>query len=531
MKYALRLLFTATLTFFFFGCKKEDPEVISQDEVSFFFDLVELPDVTNGSPYSASLVIAGSDGGKVFLSRSELLLRNSETNPGRYESEPAQLPHGSYILVEFLIKNEDNDIILAAPVKESEMAKFVSSPLSIFFKTVSNSLNLIEVDVLDVGTKNPSEFGYSIPSFSKEIEVLIAGYAKKAEEDSFYLTEFGLTIATYRNEELVENIHLQQSGEVNLLTLDGAPETYRISGRKNGFMDVEFTFSREELRTLRESNKIINLYFEEPSRTFEVDLEESADVVQVTLMQGDLSFSETRNVSGLSSAEFEFQNTTKGQWNVKVEVFKNNLTLEDTTTWGEAINQTMYDYFTLQLELDFDSPAHEIDWSSNDLSYERYHLIIHNETGITLLSSYDGLCNPFMRVLNFNGYEFDSFSFDRLIISTDPDSNYSDISLPAGYCDTSSSGCSGSDIIAYENVFDSPLFDKEDPLYLHYLVICNNMEDSFNHFEDTFIMIGDVFIYDYWSNYELFDNSTTGRKQNGLPKKRPIGKRNISQSR
>ena len=525
MKHALRLLFTATVTFLFFGCKKEDPEVIHQDEVSFFFDLVELSDVTNGSPYSVSLLLATSDGGKVFLSRSELLLRNSETNPARYESEPVQLPHGSYVLAEFLIRNDDNDIILVAPVKGSEMAEFVSSPLSIFFKTVSNSLTQIEVEVLDVGVKDPSEFGYDIPSFSEEIEVLIAGYAKKAEEDSFYLTEHGLTIATYRNDELVENIQLQQPGEVNSLTLDGATDTFRISGRMAGFMDVEFTFSREELRTLQADNEIINLYFEEPSRTFEVDLEESADVVQVTLTQGDLIFTETRNVSGLSSTEFEFQNTTKGQWNVKVEVFKNNLTLGDTTVWGDAINQTMYDYFTIQLEIDFDLPAYEIDWSSDDLSFERYHLIIHNETGITLLTSYDGLCNPFMRVLNFNGYEFDSFSFDRLIVSTDHDSNFSAIALPVGYCDTSTLGCSGDDITAYENVFDSPMFDTGDPFYLEYLEICNNMEDSFDHFEDTFIMIGDVFIYDVWSNYELFDTSATGRKQNRLPKKRPLNRK------
>jgi hypothetical protein len=84
-----------------------------------------------------------------------------------YISEFIELPVGNYILSKFLVRGEQNKIIYATPLKNSEMAKYVKNPLPVAFNVGSNVSRIVDLEVLPVTEEqSPSRFGYTAFSFN-----------------------------------------------------------------------------------------------------------------------------------------------------------------------------------------------------------------------------------------------------------------------------------------------------------------------------------------------------------------------------
>ncbi|MEO9482109.1 MAG: hypothetical protein ABJG47_01625 [Ekhidna sp.] len=77
---------------------------------------------------------------------------------GQLSSSPIALEVGNYELMSFVIVSNANEALYAAPVASSDLSQFVDKPLPFSFE-VSTERAAIEVEVLQVGGNDPSDFG------------------------------------------------------------------------------------------------------------------------------------------------------------------------------------------------------------------------------------------------------------------------------------------------------------------------------------------------------------------------------------
>ena len=112
-------------------------------------------------PVAVLITINDADGNAVY---DNSLLPIFEFN-GAYVTESLSLEVGSYTLEEFLVINENNEIIYLTPKQGSALANLVSHALPIAFDVAVNETTEVALDVLPADLGTLEDFGYAKFSF------------------------------------------------------------------------------------------------------------------------------------------------------------------------------------------------------------------------------------------------------------------------------------------------------------------------------------------------------------------------------
>lgn len=87
-----------------------------------------------------------------------------------YFTSPYLLPTGDYSLEEFIVLDNQEEVLYLAPLEGSPLAEYVAQPLPLSFSVGTDQLGEIPLHVLSVDDHEPAEFGFSTFQF-KPLEI------------------------------------------------------------------------------------------------------------------------------------------------------------------------------------------------------------------------------------------------------------------------------------------------------------------------------------------------------------------------
>jgi hypothetical protein len=172
-----------------------------------------------------------------------------------YISEVISLPGNIYNLMEFLVVNENDEVIYASPTAGSSVANLIQFGLPLYFTTLNNETLNLNLEVVPVEDNNtPGDFGYNTFSFNV-VEVFTLSVAAFAYQDS--AQQFELTSAYI--EIVADSVQLTYSEnlepETNHFVLrDDTPYTITVS--KGGYETFVQTFDEGELKAFTNGNPL-----------------------------------------------------------------------------------------------------------------------------------------------------------------------------------------------------------------------------------------------------------------------------------
>lgn len=181
--------------------------------------------------------------GTVVYDKESISLLNMN---GYYIASPISLNVGEYALTEFLVMDDSNNVVYAAPLAGSEKAYLVESPLSIDFEVKKDEVLKLVPEVISVGNSTPSDFGYSTISFN------VVPYFDFSLSTFIYnstIQNWELTAATV----LIENESVVlYSGDLdaitNVISIKDNVSTYDMTISKSGYKTYVYSFSHDSLQ-------------------------------------------------------------------------------------------------------------------------------------------------------------------------------------------------------------------------------------------------------------------------------------------
>jgi hypothetical protein len=220
----------------------DDPAVLVENEkVQFTFSQLSIaPDggrLTSQLPAGASLRISITDpaGHAVVTNQTVNILRMGEA----YITEPLELKPSNYIISDFLIV-KDSEVLFATPKRGSPLATTVEHALPFTFKVSKNEIANIEMQVVDVKTKQPEDFGY----VSFDIDVV------SQFEVSVFIYQNGKVLLTEATAYILDDTTLVKTyslqAKTNIISFTGDPEKlYTLEIQKSGYGNFikEFTYT------------------------------------------------------------------------------------------------------------------------------------------------------------------------------------------------------------------------------------------------------------------------------------------------
>lgn len=160
LDFQICILVFITLTFF--GCPQYDPSIEDTfGYVTFGFEDSNANARTAESFIEVAALVATikDDNGQVIADR--------EVFPISVVGSSAliRLDTGDYQLTEFLLLDEENNIVYASPTEGSELEYLVTDPLAMDFTIIANETLELAVDVVDVTLSSLDQFGYDVSDF------------------------------------------------------------------------------------------------------------------------------------------------------------------------------------------------------------------------------------------------------------------------------------------------------------------------------------------------------------------------------
>ena len=190
--------------------------------------------------HSLIVSIEDSEGGVVYDRKNILLYKMGEG----FISETLTLEVGEYRLMEFLILDDQVQVIFATPIEGSEKAYLVDDPLPIEFSVCKDEVTKVTPEVLDTEGEMPEDFGYSGFSFEVVETFVFLVSVFVATETGMELTESQLSVTSG-----VEVLYSGSLGaETNAIEVRDGYVMYNLKVEKDGYESYEQSFSNEELR-------------------------------------------------------------------------------------------------------------------------------------------------------------------------------------------------------------------------------------------------------------------------------------------
>ncbi len=181
--------------------------------------------------------------GTVVYDKESISLLNMN---GYYIASPISLNVGEYALTEFLVMDDANNVVYAAPLAGSEKAHLVKTPLSIDFEVKKDEVLKLVPEVISVGNSTPSDFGYSTISFDV---VPYFDFSLSAFIYNSTIQNWELSTATI----LIENEgSVLYAGDIDAITneisIRDDVSTYDMTISKPGYKTYVYSFSHDSLQ-------------------------------------------------------------------------------------------------------------------------------------------------------------------------------------------------------------------------------------------------------------------------------------------
>jgi uncharacterized protein (TIGR02145 family) len=239
------LLFTVS----FASCKKDNNnENESQGTIQFGLSVSKQQtkqENMSASEVPASIVITIADSkGKVVIDSKKIALFNMN---GSYISESLSLVIGNYNITKFMVLNNSDSVIYATPLKGSNLAYLVTTPLPIAFNISKNNVTKMVPEVLSVESFKPEDFGYY--SFSFDV-VKTFDFLATVMEYNFSVKNWELTTANIiiRAADSTVAYSGTLAAVTNQITLRDNSTSYFLSVSKVGYKTYTAIFTPGELK-------------------------------------------------------------------------------------------------------------------------------------------------------------------------------------------------------------------------------------------------------------------------------------------
>ncbi|MDE5418645.1 formylglycine-generating enzyme family protein [Labilibaculum sp. DW002] len=250
----LRLVFILIITSSVISCStsdNEDDNAKATGKVEISINLSEsnvkalgLSSLKTSETIIKSVVISMTrKDGSVVYDKENIHLLNMN---GYYIASPISLTVGEYSLTEFLVMDDTNNVIYAAPLVDSEKAYLVENPLSIDFEVTKDEVLKLVPEVLAIGDSSPSDFGYSTISFDVVpfFDFSISTFVYNSSILNWDLTTASIVV---KNEDTVL-YEGDLAAITNTLSLRANVSTYDMTISKSGYKSYVYSFSSDSLQ-------------------------------------------------------------------------------------------------------------------------------------------------------------------------------------------------------------------------------------------------------------------------------------------
>jgi len=173
-------IFLFFVLFLCFSCTfpVNSEKVVEEDkkskELKGSFKLCYSPDRASVEDIADVVISIEDNNGNVIFDSHVLTMYNMN---GNFISAGIQLNAGNYKLTKFLLIDNENNILFAAPVEGSPQSAFVDNPLPVEFTISSDQTTTVTPEVVAVEGLTPEDFGYVTFSFEVVTDDIIPNNA------------------------------------------------------------------------------------------------------------------------------------------------------------------------------------------------------------------------------------------------------------------------------------------------------------------------------------------------------------------
>jgi hypothetical protein len=244
-------------------CQKEgDDPIVTNNEVAF---IINISNLNSASQLKSTMDYNLSDADKIILT-----IQNSDGSPTKYASSEVKIQQmngdyytqkivlktGTYGLTEFVIIDETDNTIFAAPLTGSQEAQNVTVPLPIEFSVSKDTTSYINVEVLSTEKKKPEDFGLNRFPI---IEVKTFGFmigVTGIEVDNLLTAKLTVSNGSYNYIQNLDSI------ANNIVTIKDGFNNYTLTVEKFGYKTYTHTYSIDSLIMFKDTTGNLPLIIE-----------------------------------------------------------------------------------------------------------------------------------------------------------------------------------------------------------------------------------------------------------------------------
>ena len=251
-------LFCLTVFLMLFSCQQnlEDPQFTGKVEFTFNASKNFEGKAAKNNIEDARYVLVkiAKDDGEIVYENEKLELYKFGDD---FVSAPLALNPGNYQLLEFMVLDENNQVIYATPLEGSELAPLVTNPLPMDFEVAQDVTLKLVPEVVDVDGTTAEAFGYTTFSFDPILawDFQLSVFAYDQSTENFELTEADLYVVN--GEDTTQTETLEPA--TNYITLAQDLESYTIIISKEGKQSYVKEFTTEDLRAYLNTPLIVVL--------------------------------------------------------------------------------------------------------------------------------------------------------------------------------------------------------------------------------------------------------------------------------
>ena len=238
------LLLIITVSAILTSCEKEPGSKKGKVEfnASIKNELKSLKSADSTSTISYALIEIQNAAGEVVLSNEKISLTQFGES---HLSDPIALTTGSYKLTKFLLVNNENVVVYAAPLEGSDKAYLVQNPLPIEFEVNEDIVTKVSPEVIDAIGQTPQDFGYTTFSFNvvETFDFLITAFVYNDSIQNFQLTDAHLQVTA--SNAVVYDGNL--SNITNQITVREIESDYQLVVSKDSYQTVIKSMTKAEL--------------------------------------------------------------------------------------------------------------------------------------------------------------------------------------------------------------------------------------------------------------------------------------------
>lgn len=237
---------------------EEEPTEQKEQPVQFSFSSEELAEngrLADLSDARAIVISIKNSSGETVLSMERIDVYKLPGSGGsqKFVSKPVSLKPGDYELTDFLVVDENNNVIYVTPKEGSDNSHLVYDPLPIQFSVTANSINEFSVQVVDATTEPVESYGYTtfalyeVNTLKFRIQPFIVEYELSAYEYTPHLalTEAHIEVRRSFSTDIIFEGTISPGN--NLVEIPVGYGKYDVKITKEFYEPYEKTFTSEEL--------------------------------------------------------------------------------------------------------------------------------------------------------------------------------------------------------------------------------------------------------------------------------------------